>query len=55
MNQLRWMRLFGDTTFAVGAVILGWFVLGLLTGHSYTHEGLVAPGEAGIEVRQVGD
>ncbi len=25
----------GDTIFAVGALVLGWFVLGLVTGHSY--------------------
>ena len=36
MNDLRWMRAIGDTTFAVGALILGYFVLGLITGHSYT-------------------
>jgi nitric oxide reductase subunit B len=55
MNNLRWMRLFGDTTFAVGALILGWFVLGLLTGHSYTDRGFVAPGEANVELRSAGD
>jgi nitric oxide reductase subunit B len=55
MNNLRWMRLFGDTTFAVGSLILGWFVLGLLTGHSYTDRGFVAPGEANVELRSAGD
>jgi nitric oxide reductase subunit B len=55
MNNLRWMRLFGDTTFAVGALILGWFVLGLLTGHSYTNRGFVTPGEANVELRSAGD
>ncbi len=35
MQTLRWMRVPGDILFAVGAAILGWFVLGLLTGHSY--------------------
>jgi nitric oxide reductase subunit B len=34
MDKLRWMRMIGDTTFAAGAIILGWFVLGLITGHS---------------------
>jgi nitric oxide reductase subunit B len=29
------MRMFGDTIFAFGAVVLGWFVLGLVTGHSF--------------------
>lgn len=38
MTTLKWMRIPGDTIFAVGALSLGWFVLGLLTGHSYdTH------------------
>jgi nitric oxide reductase subunit B len=31
---LRWMRLFGDTIFAVGSITLGIFVLGLKTGWS---------------------
>jgi nitric oxide reductase subunit B len=38
MSTLRWMRVFGDTIFAVGAVAFVWFVLGLSTGHSYTPE-----------------
>jgi nitric oxide reductase subunit B len=35
MQTLRWMRVPGDVLFTIGAVLLGWFVLGLLTGHSY--------------------
>lgn len=35
MQSLRWMRVPGDVLFAAGAALLGWFVLGLLTGHSY--------------------
>ncbi len=35
MQTLRWMRAPGDILFATGAALLGWFVLGLLTGHSY--------------------
>jgi nitric oxide reductase subunit B len=35
MNQLRWLRMIGDSIFALGAVILGWFILGLVTGPSY--------------------
>ena len=35
MTTLKWMRVPGDTIFAVGALFLGWFILGLLTGHSY--------------------
>ena len=45
MNTLRWMRMFGDTLFAVGAFVLGWFVLGLVTGHSYAEHGRVQEGE----------
>lgn len=39
----------------VGALILGWFVVGLLTGHSYSEEGYVTPGQAGVELRSAGD
>ncbi len=35
MQTLRWMRVPGDILFSIGAALLGWFVLGLLTGHSY--------------------
>lgn len=35
MQTLRWMRVPGDILFSAGAALLGWFVLGLLTGHSY--------------------
>ena len=44
MNQLRWLRMVGDTVFAIGALALGWFVLGLVTGHSYDRRGYVAEG-----------
>jgi nitric oxide reductase subunit B len=30
MQYLRWMRLFGDTVFAIGAVAFVWFALGLI-------------------------
>ncbi len=35
MQFLRWMRVPGDVLFAAGAAILGLFVVGLITGHSY--------------------
>jgi len=44
MNDLRWMRVPGDTLFAFGMVVFGWFLLGLLTGHSYAKEGYVEEG-----------
>ncbi len=50
MGQLRWLRMIGDTVFAVGALVLGWFVLGLVTGHSYAKKGYVEEGS--WEVRQ---
>lgn len=37
MQNLRWMRAIGDTTFAVGALMLAWFIVGLLTGGSYEY------------------
>jgi nitric oxide reductase subunit B len=35
MQTLRWFRVVGDTIFAIGAVALFIFVIGLLTGRSY--------------------
>jgi len=34
LDALRWLRVPGDTIFAIGALVLGWFVLGLATGWS---------------------
>jgi len=45
MNQLRWLRMIGDSIFALGALALGWFVLGLVTGHSYDQQAYVREGE----------
>ncbi len=52
MNTLRWMRMIGDTVFALGALVLGWFVLGLVTGHSYDETGTVAEGEWKVRPRE---
>ncbi len=38
MNTLRWLRVFGDTLFALGVLSIGWFKLGLLTGHSFAKQ-----------------
>jgi nitric oxide reductase subunit B len=35
MQTLRWMRVPGDILFSIGAAAFVWFVLGLMTGHSY--------------------
>ncbi len=39
MDTLRWLRVVGDTIFALGALGLGWFVLGLKTGWSIASPG----------------
>jgi nitric oxide reductase subunit B len=49
MNTLRWLRMIGDTVFAFGALVLGWFVLGLVTGHSFAKKGHVNEGEWQVE------
>jgi nitric oxide reductase subunit B len=38
MNTLRWLRVPGDTLFALGILAMGWFKLGLLTGHPFVKE-----------------
>ena len=38
LQKLRWMRVIGDTVFALGALGIGWFVLGLKTGWSFAEE-----------------
>jgi nitric oxide reductase subunit B len=49
MNTLRWLRVPGDTIFAIGAVLLGWFVLGLSTGWSLRRHAEVAEGSTRVE------
>lgn len=51
MDTLRWLRVPGDTIFAVGAVILGWFVLGLSTGWSLDPSREITAGSTQIEPR----
>ena len=36
MDTFKWLRVVGDTIFAIGTLTLGWFVLGLKTGWSLT-------------------
>jgi nitric oxide reductase subunit B len=38
LDDLRWLRVVGDTIFALGALGLGWFVLGLKLGWSVRGE-----------------
>ena len=35
LETLRWMRLVGDAVFLSGVAALAWFMLGLISGHSY--------------------
>jgi nitric oxide reductase subunit B len=51
MQTLRWLRVIGDTIFALGALAFGWFVLGLATGHAYDVQGLVVAGEAEVRLQ----
>jgi nitric oxide reductase subunit B len=58
IQDLRWGRILGDSLFALGALVLGWFVLGLVTGHSYDPKGIVEEGKWAVEpapARQMGD
>lgn len=36
LDVLRWLRVVGDTVFALGILVMGWFVVGLKTGWSIT-------------------
>lgn len=38
LETFRWLRVIGDTLFAVGAVALAWFIAGLKTGWSLKTE-----------------
>jgi nitric oxide reductase subunit B len=38
LDTVRWLRLIGDTVFALGTLALGWFVIGLKTGWSVRGE-----------------
>jgi nitric oxide reductase subunit B len=46
MSTLRWLRVIGDTIFALGIVALALFVLGLATGRSYKRRGQLPGGSA---------
>lgn len=35
LQSLRWLRMVGDVVFVSGVACLAWFMLGLVTGHSY--------------------
>ena len=48
MNTLRWLRIPGDTLFALGALVLVWFVLGLRLGWSLERRGHVEEGSTEV-------
>jgi nitric oxide reductase subunit B len=47
MNTLRWLRVIGDTTFAVGVLALAWFLAGIVGGWSLEREGRTRPPRRG--------
>ncbi|HWR16555.1 MAG TPA: nitric-oxide reductase large subunit [Terriglobales bacterium] len=56
LQNLRWARALGDTLFALGAMVLGWFVLGLVTGHSFDRKAASQKADLAVEpVRTMGD
>mgnify|MGYP005811250709 CR=1 FL=1 len=50
MDTLRWLRVPGDSLFAIGALLLGWFVLGLATGWSLEPRGAVEAGSTEVKL-----
>ncbi|HEY3284948.1 MAG TPA: nitric-oxide reductase large subunit [Armatimonadota bacterium] len=46
IRELRWLRIVGDTIFALGMLAMAWFVIGLKTGWSLKAPGSSGPGEA---------
>ena len=51
MNVLRWLRVPGDTIFAIGVLAMGWFMLGILTGRSFKPKDASRPSDHPIEPR----
>jgi nitric oxide reductase subunit B len=54
LETLRWMRIFGDTLFAIGAGAFAWFMIGLITGWSYeaTEEKVLTPQSAPVPLAE---
>lgn len=48
MNNLRWLRVFGDSIFAIGVLVLGYFVFGLITVRSFDKRGVVEGGHGKV-------
>ena len=52
MQTLRWMRVPGDIVFSIGAAAFAWFVLGLLTGHSFDKTKSIGPDAESRDMHQ---
>lgn len=50
LQNLRWLRFIGDTLFLVGVGSFVWFLIGLVTGHSYERPESAARDEAEWEI-----
>jgi nitric oxide reductase subunit B len=53
MQELRWLRVIGDTVFTLGVVGLCWFIVGLKTGWSLESGQPAAEPAGAIEVLPV--
>lgn len=51
MSTLRWLRVPGDTLFAIGALLLGWFVFNLFTGRSFDKPSTIEESDAATRTR----
>jgi nitric oxide reductase subunit B len=54
MQTLRWLRVPGDTLFALGAVAIALFVAGLKLGYSYNDQGGGTPSPLDVPAREPG-
>ena len=52
IETLRWLRVFGDVVFLSGVAALAWFLLGLVTGHSFEPSAEAAPARGKAPVRE---
>ena len=53
IENLRWLRIIGDTVFLVGVGAFTWFMSGLIFGWSYQPAGARHPAPAGAAARTI--
>ena len=53
IENLRWLRIIGDTVFLVGVAAFTWFMSGLIFGWSYQPAGARHPAPAGAAARPI--